>query len=360
MPQTDPKTVKAELKKGELKNLYYIFGKNIPEVEKLTKQIIKAAVGDNEDFALNKLDGRYLDTSELYDMIQMMPMMSDYNCILINDYNCEKPRENMAGLRAEDLNKKLAEVLKDIPSQTVVIFNVTGFEIAVKTDYKTGKSIIKDKNKKLADLAAKVGELVECPIKSENELAKEIAASVSARGALISLDRARELAEMCQSDTLTIKNEIDKLCSYVGSGEITSEVLQNLVHRQSDVTFFKLADAVAAFNKRSAFEALDELMQDKENRGAVLANITGSFIDMYRAACARQRGKQVMDVKEDFTYVWEFKVKNAFRDSSRMSIRRLRECIKILRDTNITLNSGGGDEKTILEQTVTKMLMTKN
>ncbi|WP_303835458.1 DNA polymerase III subunit delta [Ruminococcus flavefaciens] len=360
MPQTDPKTIKSELKKGELKNLYYIFGKNIPEVEKLTKQIIKAAVGDNEDFALNKLDGRYLDTSELYDMIQMMPMMSEYNCILINDYNCEKPRENMAGLRAEDLNKKLIEVLKDIPSQTVVIFNVTGFEIAVKTDYKTGKSTIKDKNKKLADLAAKDGALVECPIKTENELAKDIAASVSARGALISLDRARELAEMCQSDTLTIRNEIDKLCSYVGSGEITSDVLQNLVHRQSDVTFFKLADAVAAFNKRSAFEALDELMQDKDNRGAVLANITGAFIDMYRAACARKSGKQVMDVKEDFAYVWEFKVKNAFRDSSRMSIRRLRECIKILRDTNITLNSGGGDEKTILEQTVTKMLMTKN
>ncbi|WP_024859854.1 DNA polymerase III subunit delta [Ruminococcus flavefaciens] len=360
MPQTDLKTIKSDLKKGELKNLYYIFGKNIPEVEKLTKQIIKAAVGDNEDFALNKLDGRYLDTSELYDMIQMMPMMSEYNCILINDYNCEKPRENMAGLRAEDLNKKLIEVLKDIPSQTVVIFNVTGFEIAVKTDYKTGKSTIKDKNKKLADLAAKDGALVECPIKTENELAKDIAASVSARGALISLDRARELAEMCQSDTLTIRNEIDKLCSYVGSGEITSDVLQNLVHRQSDVTFFKLADAVAAFNKRSAFEALDELMQDKDNRGAVLANITGAFIDMYRAACARKSGKQVMDVKEDFAYVWEFKVKNAFRDSSRMSIRRLRECIKILRDTNITLNSGGGDEKTILEQTVTKMLMTKN
>ena len=360
MPQTDPKTIKAQLKKGELKNLYYIFGKNVPEVEKLTRQIIKAAVGDNEDFALNRLEGRYFDISEFYDMIQMMPMMSDYNCILVNDYNCEKPREVMVGLKADDINKKVMDALKDIPPQTVVIFNVTGFEVPVKNDFKTGKSVIKDKNKKLSDYAAKVGESVECPIKTENELAKDIAASVSARGALISLDRARELAEMCQSDTLTIKNEIDKLCSYVGSGEITSEVLQNLVHRQSDVTFFKLADAVAAFNKRSAFEALDELMQDKDNRGAVLANITGSFIDMYRAACARKRGKQVQDVKEDFAYVWDFKVKNAFRDSSRMSIRRLRECIKILRDTNITLNSGGGDEKTILEQTVTKMLMTKN
>ena len=359
MPQTDSKTIKAQLKKGEIKNLYYIFGKNIPEVEKLTRQIIKAAVGDNEDFAFNKLDGRYLDFSELYDMIQMMPMMTDYNCILINDYNCEKPRENMAGLRADDLNKKLMEALKEIPKQTVVIFNVTGFEISAKTDYRTGRSIIKDKNKKIADYAAKIGELVECPIKTENELAKDIAASVSARGGLISLDNARELAIMCQSDTLTIRNEIDKLCSYAGKNEITSDILHNLVHRQSDVTFFKLADAVAAFNKRSAYDALDELMQDRENRGAVLANITASFIDMYRAACARKSGKQVQDVKEDFSYVWEFKVKNAFRDSSRMSIRRLRKCIVILRDTNIALNSGSGDEKTILEQAVTAMLMTK-
>jgi len=360
MPQTDPKTIKAQLKKGELKNLYYIFGKNVPEVEKLTRQIIKAAVGDNEDFALNRLEGRYFDISEFYDMIQMMPMMSDYNCILVNDYNCEKPREVMVGLKADDINKKVMDALKDIPPQTVVIFNVTGFEVPVKNDFKTGRSVIKDRNKKLSDLAAKVGESVECSIKTENELAKDIAASVSARGSLISLDNARELAEMCQSDTLTIRNEIDKLCAYAGKNEITSDVLHNLVHRQSDATFFRLADAVAAFNKWAAFDALDELMQDRDNRGAVLANITGSFIDMYRAACARKKGRQIADVKADFGYIWEFKVKNAFRDSSRMSIRRLRQCIVILRDTNIMLNSGSCDEKVVLEQTVTKMLMTKN
>jgi len=360
MPYTDPKTVRAQLKKGELKNIYYIFGKNIPEIEKLTKQIVKAAVGDNEDFALNKLDGRYLDFSELYDMIQMMPMMSDYNCILINDYNFEKPRENMAGLKADDLNKKLMETVKEIPAQTVVIFNVTGFEIAAKSDYRTGKSVIKDKNKKLADHAAKNGEAVECAIKTASELARDIAASVSARGSLISLDNARELAEMCLSDTLAVRSEIDKLCAYCGNKEITSEVLHALVHRQSDVTFFKLADAVAAMNGRAAFEALDELMQDRDNRGAVLANITSSFIDMYRAACARKCGKGVDEVKNDFAYIWDFKVKNAFRDSSRISIDRLRECLKILRDANITLNSSAGDEKIILEQTVTKMLMVKD
>ena len=345
MPITDAKTLKAQLNKGEISNLYYIFGQNIPDVEKLTKYIIRAAVGDNEEFALNKLEGRYLDFSELYDMIQMMPMMSDYNCILINDYNCEKPRENMAGLKAEDINKKLIDAIKDIPPHTVVIFNVTGFEIAVKTDYKAKRTVIKDKNKKLADFAEKNGILVECPVKTEGEFAKDIAASVSARGSLISL---------------TLRNEIDKLCSYAGKNEITREILHNLVHRQSDATIFKLADAVAAMNKRLAYEALDELMQDKNNRNAVLASISASFIDMYRSACARKKGKQINDVKEDFSYLFDFKVKNAFRDSSRMSIKRLRKCISILRDTNILLNSSRSDEKTILEQCITKMLLTKN
>ena len=148
MPQTDPKGLKAKLKKGEIDNIYYIFGENVPEVDKLTKLIIKTAIGDSEDIALTTLEGRYLDFSELSDMVQMMPMMSEYNCILINDYNCERPREPMAGYKADDLNKKLLDAIKEIPPQTVVIFNVTGFEIAVKRDYKTQKNTIKDKNKK--------------------------------------------------------------------------------------------------------------------------------------------------------------------------------------------------------------------
>lgn len=359
MPQADSKTVKAQLRKGELKNIYYIYGNNITEIESLTKLIVKTAVGDNEDFALTKFEGRLLDYSELYDTIQMMPMMSEYNCVLINDYNCEKPRESMAGHKAEDLNKKLFDAIKDIPAQTVVIFNVTGFEISIKFDWKFKRNVIKDKNKKLADIAAKNGLAVECMVKAPAELAKDIAASVSARGSMISIDSAKLLAELCLSDTLTIRNEIDKLCSYAGSNEITREMITDMVHYQTDVDVFKLANAVAVLDKKAAFTALNELMADKENRSSVLINITNSFIDMYRAACAKNSGKSQQDVKADFGYIWDFKVKNAFRDSSRMSVSRLRDCIAILRDTAMELNSSGNDEKIILEQMVTKMLMTK-
>ena len=360
MPYTNFKAAAAELKKGGLANIYYIYGQNVADVEKLTKQVVRAAVGDNEEFALNRMNGREISFSELSDMIQMVPMMSEYNCILINDYNCERPREDMRGYTADDLNKKLFEVIKDIPPMTVVIFNVTGFEIKTKYDRKAGGQVIADKNKKLADLAAKNGVAVECPVKTLDGLAKDIAASVSARGSLISLENARLVAELCLSDPLVIRNEIEKLCAYSGSSEITRETIGSMVHRQGNANVFRLADAVAAFRKAEAFEALGELMADKDNRGAVLANITTSFVDMYRAACAKRSMKTQEDMTADFGYKWGFKVGNAFRDSSRMSIKRLRSCITILRDTAARLNSTSSDERIVLEQMITQMLMTKN
>lgn len=121
MAYTDARTIASQLKKGEIRNLYYIFGADVVRVERLTKQIIKAAVGDNEEFALTRMNGKKIDFNELYDTVQMMPMMSEYNCILVNDYNCEKPREDMRGYTADDLNKKLIEVLKEVPPQTVVV-----------------------------------------------------------------------------------------------------------------------------------------------------------------------------------------------------------------------------------------------
>lgn len=353
MPLADAKTVTARLKKGEIDNLYYLYGQNVTEVERLTKQIIKTAVGGNEDFALTKLNGKKLDFSELYDMIQIIPMMSEYNCILINDYNCEKPREEMHGQTADTFNKKLIETIKDVPPQTVIIFNVTGFEV------KTKKGKVTDKNKKLADFIAKNGTVCEMGLLSASEMSKFIVSAVSAKGGKISPANARELADMCLYDMLTVENEINKLCAYAQDREITREILELLVHRQSSVTVFNLADAVSSFNRRSAFEALDELMTDKNNRGSVLANITNSFLDLYRASCAIKSGKSTADVMSDYSYIWEFKVRNAFRDCSRMSTARIRSCIKILRDTAVQLNSTAVDEKIVLEQAVTKMLMTK-
>ncbi|MDE5764271.1 MAG: DNA polymerase III subunit delta [Ruminococcus sp.] len=357
MPKINSGELTASLKKGQLSRLYYIFGGDVAGVTKMTRLIINTAVGGNEEFALTRFDGRRLDISQLADTAGQFNMMSDYNCILINDYNCEKPYEDMRGRSADDVTKKLLAVLKDIPPQTVIIFNVTGFEVKVQRDFRSGQNIIKDKNKKLADFVAKNGILCEFPVKTSGELSKIITAEVSAQGGKISLQNARELADMCLCDGVIIENEIAKLCSYADGREITREMIHEMVHEQNDTTVYNLANAVVSLNADLAFEAIDELNVGNENRVIVLGAITNAFLDLYRAACALKAGVSAEQVTADFEYRGRaFAVRNAFRDCSGMSIERLRKCIIILRNTTMRLNSTASDPRTAIEQAVVQML----
>ena len=66
-------------------------------------------------------------------------------------------------------------------------------------------------------------------------------------------------------------------------------------------------------------------------------------------------------VVSDFGYyARQFAVKNAFRDCRKMSIRKYRGCIRILRDITLRLNSSSADPKTVFEQAVTQMLALPN
>ena len=153
-----------------------------------------------------------------------------------------------------------------------------------------------------------------------------------------------------------VKYGFTGLYAYAGSSEITAELIHDMVHHESGVTAYNLANAVASGNRRAAFDAIGEIMADKDNRGAVLGAITTTFLDMYRVQCARQSRVSSETVKQDFAYYARgFAIDKLYR-SGGMSTEKLRKCIKILRDTNIKLNSSNGNEKIILEQMVTKML----
>jgi len=346
MPKTDAKKIFSQLKNNEIYNLYYLYGQNIAVIKGITEAIIKKTTGNYRDFSLTKTDGKSVDISELTDRIEMLPMMSDYNCILIDDYNADEQRENV--------NKSLAELLKSIPSQTVIIFSITS------ADIKKGKKSVSPKNKKITDCAQKYGILCECGIPSKSELAKYIVSSVQKNNCSISSQCAYELSEYCLMDTLSINNEIQKLCSYVVNGEITSDIIKLLVYRQNDTDIYKLANAVCRSDKKSAFEALDELLAQKTERVKILFAISSSFMDMYRAKLAVQQNISISQTAKDFSYQWEFVLKNAFRDCSGISLKKLRKCLSILRNTALTLNSSSGNERVIMEKAIAEMLVIKN
>ena len=53
-------------------------------------------------------------------------------------------------------------------------------------------------------------------------------------------------------------------------------------------------------------------------------------------------------------------VKNAIQDAPRYSMRSLRAAVEVLTDTETAMKSGGGEDKTLLEEAVFKILTLRS
>lgn len=343
MPNCDPKQLSAQIRKGELQNIYYIYGADMVQVRQLTAAIIKKATGGNVGMALTKFDGQKLDLKELEDASRQFSMFAQYNCIQVHDLNAEMLREEQM--------EQLLRLLPEIGGATVLVFDITGF------DPKNGKKTPQGKNKKLIDCIAKHGVVCEAVQRTPAVLAKELSGLAEKRGCILPNDSAEELVRLCMGNTLILRSELEKLCAYADKGgTITVAMVREMISPQLETTTFNLAKAVVSQRPKAAMEELDKLYAMRTNRTFIVHAIASSFLDLYRASAAMRAGKQLSDMKQDFEYKFDFMVQNAFRDCRRLPPERLRACIRVLRDLEQDLNSTSSEERTMLEAAIVKML----
>lgn len=344
MPEINSTDLLKKLKAGELNNVYYIYGKDILTVEGVTKAIMKKTLGKNWSNDCTKIEGKNIDISSVLDILEMSPMFAEYNAILINDLNAEE-------LSADKL-QQFTDTVENIPDYTVLIINITGFDV------KNGKRFFSGKNKKLVDCIAKKGMVCECGLKTMPLIVKSITDTAQKSGCTISKRNAEKLAEYCLLDSMQIRNELEKLCAYRENDEIRMEDIDSLVSRQIETDSFKLAKAVVSMNAGQAFFLLNDLLDKRNEPVAVLSAISMAFLDLYRARAAMTVDKRQNDIINDFKYKGrEFAVNNAYRDCRKISLENIRSCICILRDTDKKLKQSSASHKIILEKALTEMLI---
>lgn len=343
MPEIGSAEVMKNLRSGQLSGVYYIYGKDVLTVEGVTKSVLKKRLGKDWKELYEKLDGKNIDIGALTDSMEICPMLSDFKAILINDLNAEE-------LTADRLDE-LVTAINNIPDFTLLIINITGFDV------KNGKRFFTGKNKKLTDCIMKKGVVCECGTRNPGALEKSVEEAVSRRGCTISRRNARMLCEYCLMDAMQISNEIEKLCAYCDGGEITAGDIDELVSGQMETDSFKLARAVISMDAERSFLLLYDLLEKRNEPVAVVSAIAMSFTDLYRAKSALTANKQSKDVTADFGYKGrEFAVNNAFRDCRRISAENLRKCIYILRDADRTLKTTPFSPRTVLEKALTEMI----
>jgi DNA polymerase-3 subunit delta len=124
-----------------------------------------------------------------------------------------------------------------------------------------------------------------------------------------------------------------------------------------EAKIFDLSKAILQRRRQTAFDLLYQLRVHREEPIAVLGTLSNAFADLYRGKVASASGMPADALARAFKSYKnkEWKLKNAVRDSARISVDALRNCLEILAETDTTLKLRSGDEWVLLEQTVARL-----
>jgi DNA polymerase-3 subunit delta len=307
----------------------YFYGGDVYSVAELTKKFF-------ENIEYIRYDGGSLDISRLEDDANQFSMFSAMNAILVNDLDCEK-------LSTDDF-KRLLNLIQNLPTTTVIVFNITGIDIFSE------KKFITKKNSELLEVIKNFGVVCEMNAKSIDEIADELVDKCEELGCEISVKNAKLISEFTQNNLMQAMNEVDKLCAYLDSGVIDEGLIRKFITPKLETNIFEIAKAITAKNGSAAFKILNDLFAENAEPVSILAIISGSFIDLYRAKLG------MGNIVNDFDYKGrEFIARNSVRDSEKLSLANLRRCLKILSETDLKLKSSHESSKILLEKAITRM-----
>lgn len=340
MPKINESDLKKEIKSGEFKNAYLLYGEESYLKEYYANELKNKIVDKTfEAFNFHSFDGKDTQLDDILKDAQMLPMMSEYNFVLVKDYPIDKS--------ASDI-KLLEEYLKDAPDTTVLVF---WFD-AVEVDTKSAKF------KKVINAFEAVGDCVELQKRSENDVAKLLVSGAKKRGSSISADTAKYLISVSGNDMKNLLNELDKLSYYAKGNEITKQTVDNMATKCLQARIYDLSKFVVAGNSSKAYDVLNTLFEMKEEPIIILSAISGVYVDMYRVKCAKSAGFGFDDVAKYYNYRGrEFALRNATRDCANLSTEQLRSSIDEISQTDIKLKSTVVNKKLLIEELIIKLIL---
>ena len=347
MAKLTEQELRKELASGSLRNLYFIYGEEKYLVKKYTELIVSKSVGKTpSDFELSRLGSRASAEEILY-ACEQLPVFSQRKCVLVSDLNAD-------ALSDGDI-KSLESYFSDVSPSTVLIFSMPTSDISdgKKTSEKKGAKL-----KKLLAAAEKYGAVTELQKRKDADLEKQLVAWAEKRSCKLSQMNASKIIAICGTDMTTLRNETDKLTAYADGSEITAEMINLLVTKNTEVRVYALSECIRRNDYNGAYKQLFALFEQNEKPEIILSVLSSSFADMYRMRVASESGKTAADVAADFKYgKRDFLLKKAQQSSGRYSTQTLRKTLDIIINADIKLKGTQADKCIVLESLLAEMLL---
>lgn len=307
------KSMNEDLKTGQFKQVYLLYGDENYLKKQYKDKLSKAMISEDDTMNYAYFDGKNVNVNEVIDLAETMPFFGDHRLIVLENTGFFK-----------NATPELADYIKGIP--------VTTFFVFIEQEL--------DKRGKLFKAVKDKGRVVELTKQDERTLATWILGKVKRENKQIAESTVRTLLTKVGTDMENLDNELEKLfCYTLEKDKITTEDVEAVCTIQIMNQIFEMVNAVADKKQKLALDYYYELLALKEPPMRILFLLARQFRLLLQV---KELGKEGLGNKEIGTKagLHPFIVGKYLEQAKHFKSRELRTIIEACADTEECVKTG--------------------
>ncbi len=177
---------------------------------------------------------------------------------------------------------------------------------------------------------------VDCSKADPAVIARWIKAKLLSNNIEIDFETAGILRDYCLSDMTRIENETEKLISYLKSGTVTKEIIDNTVTRSTEYKIYEMTDYLGKKRVDMALSVIKDMLGKGETPTLILSSIYNYFRRLLHTAIS---GKSTDELAKFFG-VKEYAVTKLIAQSKMFKKKELKRAVDYLVDADYKIKSG--------------------
>lgn len=265
------KSLNEDLKTGQFKQIYLLYGQEDYLKKQYKERFIKAMVPEGDTMNYSCYEGKKTDVKEIIDLAETLPFFSERRLIVFEDTGFFKTGGN-----------DLADYISGgIPQTTYFIF--------VENEV--------DKRSRMYKAVKAKGHIVELGAQDENTLRKWVSGLVRKEKKEMSQPDIAYFLNKVGTDMENITKELEKLFCYCLDREVvTRKDVDAVCVTQITNHIFDMVNAVAAKDQRKALDLYYDLLALKESPMRILALMSKEYRDLFHVKELSRQGYGRKDI----------------------------------------------------------------
>ena len=330
------------IKAGNIGSVYVLYGPEVYVRDQAMAQLRQKLLPEGlEQLNENLFEGAF-SVSDLIDAAETVPFMGEKRLVIVRNWILLGKQSNKKGGQDDSADDDQSDLIEDaraisaeadrfakwlenIPDTCCLVF--------INTD-------TPNTHKKVTKALEKKAEWVQFALLDDEKLFKWCSREVEKLGHAIQPEAVDQLAFMTGRALTAIKQELDKLCAYVGARkEITREDVEAVVTPSTECTVFQMIDCLMNGQANRAQMLLKNMLENGESRVGTIAMLTRQLRILTHIRLMRAQGQTLAEIERKLSLKHFVAVRSA-NQASRFSVEGLEAGYKACVDADYAFKSG--------------------